>query len=205
MTIDSDMHWQTNPFSARFIRPGAIEYLFTAGQSAAELVEKLRANAWRGQIVGPHGSGKSTLLATLERPLEAAGRRVLSFALHDGQDELSANWIKLARNHEANLLVVDGYEQLRRLSRIELSAIGRWRGWGLLVTAHQDVGFPQLYRTTSSPEVAQAVVERLLPGCEATISRQTVAEHFAAAGGNVREALFSLYDEYARCQPSRPA
>ena len=52
---------KSNPFSTRFIRPGAIEYLFAPGQTADSLIDRLRHNQWRGQIIGPHGSGKSTL------------------------------------------------------------------------------------------------------------------------------------------------
>jgi len=83
----------SNPFSTRFIRPGAVEFLFPAGQTAETLVETLRQHAWQGQIIGPHGSGKSTLLAALVPALEAAGRkcvaaRVQAFErMRDGETE----------------------------------------------------------------------------------------------------------------------
>jgi hypothetical protein len=200
---DSRMLWQANPFSARSIRPGTIEYLFPVEQRVAQLIAKLRAAAWRGQIVGPHGSGKSTLLAALCEPLELAGRRAWMCSLHDRQRRLPLGWIADTLHRRANMIIVDGYEQLGRLSRWELKLQCRWRRWGLLVTAHRDVGLPTLFRTVGSLEVAQAVVERLLPAGDAAISRQMVAEHFAAAGGNVRETLFSLYDEYARHHTGR--
>ncbi len=60
---------QSNPFSTRFVRPGALAYRFPPGESAATLVERLAASGWRGQIVGPHGSGKSTLVAALGETL----------------------------------------------------------------------------------------------------------------------------------------
>jgi hypothetical protein len=55
----------SNPFATRFTRPGAIEFIFPAGESLATLVARLRACDWRGQITGPHGSGKAPLRAAL--------------------------------------------------------------------------------------------------------------------------------------------
>ena len=56
----------TNPFATCWTRPGAIAFHFPPGESAEQLVARLAADNWRGEIVGPHGSGKSTLLETLE-------------------------------------------------------------------------------------------------------------------------------------------
>ncbi len=57
---------KNNPFSSRYIRPGAIEYRFFNGQSIDALVEQFcRSRHRRAAIVGPHGSGKSTLLHSL--------------------------------------------------------------------------------------------------------------------------------------------
>jgi energy-coupling factor transporter ATP-binding protein EcfA2 len=64
---------------------GAVGFRFPPGQSAEQLVEQLRANQWRGQVLGPHGSGKSTLLAALLPAMERAGQRPLVVELHDGQ------------------------------------------------------------------------------------------------------------------------
>jgi len=106
------MSSQLNPFSTRFVRPGAIGYLFHDDQSAADLVQRLRASGWQGQIVGPHGSGKSTLLAALTELLEQAGRRAWRISLHDGQRALPADAMAEACRAGTNLLIVDGYEQL---------------------------------------------------------------------------------------------
>ncbi len=57
---------KNNPFASRFIRPGAIEYLFDQGQSVEGLMDQFcNSLGRRAAIVGPHGSGKSTLLHTL--------------------------------------------------------------------------------------------------------------------------------------------
>ncbi len=197
------MSSQLNPFSTRFVRPGAIEYLFPHGQSAADLVQRLRASGWRGQIVGPHGSGKSTLLAALIEPLEQAGRRAWRIDLHDGQRAPPPGAFAKAHLAGANLLIVDGYEQLSRVNRLRL----RWqlwrRGWGAIVTAHRDIGYPTLYRTSASLALTERVVARLVPSGDPAIDQHVIdhgaiAASFSAARGDVRETLFALYDHFER-------
>jgi hypothetical protein len=186
---------RSNPFSAHFVRPGAIPFLFDKGQNAEALVERLAEAGWRGQIIGPHGSGKSTLLATLDEPLARGGRRAWSVALHDGGRRMPADWACQAKSLSANLIVVDGYEQLSTVSRIRLKARCRRLGWGLLVTAHRDVGLTTLFSTAPTLETTQVVVRRLL-GDAACMPPRIVAECYAACAGNVRETLFALYDRW---------
>jgi hypothetical protein len=57
-----------NPFAAYAV--DRIEYKFAAGEMQ-KLMEALRANNWRGAIVGPHGTGKSTLVRTITPQLPA--------------------------------------------------------------------------------------------------------------------------------------
>jgi hypothetical protein len=196
MKTDRDMPALTNPFSTRFVRPGAIAYVFAPGQSPSDLVGKLSESAWRGQIIGPHGSGKSTLLAALMEPLERSGRRAILFALHDAQRSLPWDRVRQARAESARLMIVDGYQQLSFWNRLRLKRVCRRQGWGLLVTAHRDVGFPTLLRTGPSLDLAQAVVAQLMPAGEIRISPASVAKRFAQYQGNLRETLFALYDLY---------
>ena len=222
MKTTNNMPARTNPFSTRFIRPGAIAYRFPPGFSPDDLVRQLSESAWRGQIIGAHGSGKSTLIASLIEPIERAGRRVLLFALRNGQRSLPRDWVRQARVSNATaglpriasstggqaaggtghvcpvrlLIIVDGYEQLSFWSRLRLKLVCRQRAWGLLVTAHRDVGFPSLLRTRPSLEVAQAVVEMLMSAGESSLSPEAVAKTFADCQGNLRETLFVLYDRY---------
>jgi hypothetical protein len=184
----------SNPFSTRFIRPGALSFLFAEGESALTLVEKLRGHHWRGQIVGPHGSGKSTLLAALLPALDAAGRKVISLSLHQGQRRLPP----LDREALAatTQLVIDGFEQLSWWSRWRVRWLCRRRSAGLLVTAHADLGLPTIYRTQPSEALAQRVVSALLPSAEQEISPADVSRAYTAAAGNLRETLFALYDVY---------
>jgi hypothetical protein len=184
----------SNPFATRFTRPGALPYCFPSGESAAAIVAQLQAHRWRGEVVGPHGSGKTSLLLTLIGPIEATGRRVEWFALHDGQRALPAEFFRLPRDRLPRLIVIDGYEQLSRASRWRLRARCRRRGWGLLVTAHQSVGFPLLAETRPDVETALQIVRRLLPDDRAGITSDDVRRAFESHHGNVRETLFALYD-----------
>ena len=150
-----------NPFATRFIRPGAVPYVFDEGQSTAMLIERLESLGWWAQIVGPHGSGKSTLLAQLTPALEQAGRRPAMFALHDGQRRLPGDWLIEVSRTSARLIIIDGYEQLSRASRFWLKRRCRREGWGLLVTAHDNVGFPKRgIHVTHGKAVDDATVPR---------------------------------------------
>ena len=53
--------------------------------------------------------------------------------------------------------LIDGYEQLSRWNRFCLQRRCKRWGHGLLVTAHSDVGLPELYRTGVTVETAVRV------------------------------------------------
>jgi hypothetical protein len=133
----------TNPFCTRHVRPGAIPYIFPAGESAQQLVERLRENAWRGEIIGPHGSGKSTLVESLVPELRRAGVRPVVIAIHDWSRRLPADWSQtLVRAR--SVLVIDGFEQLPWFARAWVKLRCRLLRCGLIVTAHQPMGLPLL-------------------------------------------------------------
>jgi len=196
----------TNPFATRWVRPGALHYHFANGTSAAAVVERLKKNCWRGAIVGPHGSGKSALLLSLIPLIETAGRRVEAISLHDRERALSAEFTGAIRGKDGlgpapMLPVVDGYEQLGWWARRSLGAMCRRDDCGLLVTVHREIaagGLPILYRTQADLETVQYIIDHELPAHGGLIQPADVAIAFAAAHGNTREALFSLYDLFER-------
>jgi hypothetical protein len=195
---------ETNPFSTRFVRPGAAPYLFPAGQSAGALVKRLAELGWTAQIVGPHGSGKSTLLHTLMPAIQAEGRSPTLITLHDGQRRLSAAAWSAVKVGAPALLIVDGYEQLGRWTRARLRLACRRRGTGLVVTTHRPARLPILYRTTTCIDATRGIVRRLLAHSDSPITDDDIARCFETSGGNVRETLFALYD-LAERPPSQPS
>jgi hypothetical protein len=192
----------TNPFSTCRTRPGALPFLFRAGEDAETLIVRLRGNGWRGQIIGPHGTGKSALLAALVPASERAGQRTLWITLHDGQRRLPPEARRQLQLSAPTLLVVDGYEQLGRWSRFRLSRLCRRRGLGLLVTAHKSAGLPELYRTAADAESLARIVAQLLAGEPCPWNSSDLAERLACHGGNLRETLFELYDLYEQRRPA---
>ncbi len=190
-----------NPFSTRYVRPGAIAYQFIdKRQSAQRLVDQLARQQWCGQIVGPHGSGKSTLIATLIPLIEAAGRRVVLITLHDGERVLPIDLATLAGDSDCDklLVIIDGYEQLSAASRRQLKRLCKDRWWGLLATAHASVGLPDLFQSATSVELAERLVRSLAGEGDSPVMREKLIEFFAAHQGNLREMLFALYDLYER-------
>jgi hypothetical protein len=189
-----------NPFSTRCVRPGALPFLFPPGAGLGDLVERLRAGGWWGQIIGPHGSGKSTLLAALVPELRRLGRLPYPVTLHDGTRRLPAEAeraIFSPRLPDTIVVVIDGYEQLSRWNRWRLKRQCRRRRFGLLITAHIPLGLPDLYHTDVTPDLVQRVVARLAPAeADRPAGPAEVTARLAARNGNLREVLFDLYDLY---------
>src|SRR5436190_6874871 len=152
----------SNPFATRFTRPGAIPYLFPPGQSAVGLLDVLRNHDWWGEIIGPHGSGKSSLLAELLPLLEAPGRRVEVYSLHQGDRTLPMSKAVVKAWNQETQIIVDGYEQLSWWSKRRLQGWAKAHGAGLLITAHEPMGLPSLFRTQPTLDLARKIVSKLL-------------------------------------------
>ncbi len=189
-----------NPFSTRHVRPGAVEFFFSDQATAGDLIDRLAAGGWWGEIVGPHGSGKSTLLAALLAAVEKTSWRPVLVELHDGQRKLPIDLHQAIPAGEKTLVVIDGYEQLSNLARYRVKRFCRRRGCGLLATAHESVGLPPLVSTQTTPALARQVVSHLTRETPIRFADDEVDRLFAAREGNLREVLFDLYDLYeARC------
>ena len=104
--------------------------------------------------------------------------------------------VPFGRPADALVLVVDGFEQLGRLRRVQLKRFCRRRRWGLVVTTHVPLGLPELYRTAPDVALAQRLVERLQRGYNPRIDDSDVAEAYAEHREDLRETLFALYDRY---------
>ena len=196
LTNDELPSRHANPFATCWTRPGAIAFQFPAGESAEQLVAKLAAANWRGEIVGPHGSGKSTLLETLKPHLAAAGRSVSAITLRDGQRRLPAEFFRKSLASSRPLVIIDGYEQLSWPSRLSLHWRCRRASAGLVVTTHTSTGLPLLYHTLPSLQLAEQLVSTLTAQNPSPLTAADVAASHACHGSNLRELLFALYDRH---------
>jgi len=186
-----------NPFATRWVRPGALPYIFAEGSSAMRVIEKLQQNCWRGSIVGPHGTGKSTLLVELARQLARAHRDVEMITLHNGQRRLPAEfWYAIVAKPQC-VIVVDGFEQLGWWPRRRLIWSCRREGRGLLISVHHEnatAGLPVIHRTCGDLAIVQHLVDLELPSHQGVIGADDVSRSFRSRDGNVREVMFDLYD-----------
>jgi hypothetical protein len=184
----------SNPFATRFVRPGATPFLFRDGQTARSVIDTLKDCGWRGAIVGPHGTGKTTLLHTVMPELVASGKKPVTVTLHDGQRRLPFSRTEWRALDGRSVLIIDGYEQLGRSSRTVVWLKQKLQGFGLLVTAHADLRLLTIYRTRGDLDLLNDLVEQCLPCNGGRILAGDIARAFTRRAGNIREALFDLYD-----------
>lgn len=194
----------SNPFSTRFTRPGAMRFQFEQGESCRQLLEQLAAHGWRGEIVGPHGSGKSTLVEHLLPELASAGRLVVRHSLRRGQRRLERSDPPPAEWNCHTQLVVDGCEQLSWWNRWRLWRHCRRSGAGLLVTTHRPLGLPTLRTMRPSATLVRRLARQLWPEHDRLITDREIDLCFEQQERNVRETLYALYDLYElRTSPPR--
>jgi energy-coupling factor transporter ATP-binding protein EcfA2 len=185
-----------NPFATCWTKPGAIAFRFADGECAEQVVARLAGQNWWGEVLGPHGSGKSTLLETLRPLLSAAGRQVTMISLRDRQRRLPRRFLRGALSLPNPLVIVDGYDQLSRLSRAWLRWICQRASAGLLITSHGSTGLRPLIHLEPNLMLVEKLVTELTQFRPTTITRADVAASHACRGSNVRELLFDLYDRH---------
>jgi len=198
-----------NPFCTRHVHPGRMPALDAAGREIdlSRVLARLSEINGSAAIVGPHGSGKTTLLGRLADVLEAEGScaaRVRIGRIGDALAVLAA----LVRGRRGSVVCVDSWE---RLGPIWAHAI-RWCAFvsrtRLLVTAHGVGALPTLWECRPTPAVLRALVARLPCGDTVMppILEADVQRAFRDASGDIREALFLLYDTFeARARSVREA
>ena len=178
-----------NPFSTKFIRPGAITYQCKPGESISYYVDKFLSFGMRGQVIGPHGTGKSTFVITLQKELVAQGYKVCLITLHS-TDKSELKHLRSLDRH--SILILDGFEQLPFWRRWWIIQSTRWRSIGLLTTSHRSFGLPTLLETSVDLETAQNLI-KMLTHSEAPNNLDSLLKKH---NGNLRETFFDLYDEY---------
>lgn len=190
----------SNPFATRFTAPGRIGPRDHDGRTIDidVVLDQLSSLGGTAAIVGPHGSGKSTLLVHLADTLERRGRRVRRVRLRSWRDAATA-LSAIRGSSVCDTVCIDSWDCAGFAVRGVLRMAARLSGCGLLVTAHRDVGLPTLLQCRPTVGLLRAIV-LTLPAKDrwygTWIRESDVSAAFAAHGGNLREALYDLYDRF---------
>lgn len=193
----------TNPFATRFTRPGMLPPLGLHGEpiDAALLLARLP----RGRvvaIVGPHGHGKSTLLAALTKAAAATDPTGTAVRVRSPLD----SWrplVAVLTSRRGGFVACDGWERALPGTAALVRLVAAARGLRVVVTAHGPAGLPVLARCETSPGLLADVVARL-PDHGGLITGGDIDEACRRHAGNLREALYDLYDRFERRARRRP-
>jgi hypothetical protein len=183
-----------NPFATRYTRPGNVQPLNEDGGrfDAEELLAHLAANGGCGGFVGPHGSGKSTRLEAVAAIAAERGMPVRRIRLRRWRDVFRAMWAVVI-TRRGGLVCLDSLEQAGRVGTVWLRCLAFLTGVQMLGTSHTAMGLPTLLTCRTSTALLQRIVEQL-PSHGGSVSEADLIEAFEASNGNLREALFVLYD-----------
>ena len=195
------MNMAVNPFETRWIKPASVSFIPVGFPSISTLLEKLAANRYRGEIVGPHGVGKSTLIQTLQRELTRGDISArLLFARGPFPHSEAPQTMTTLKPHITPdaVLLVDGFEQLSWWTRRQLKRQTVQNQCGLVITTHQTQSLPELIQLqTSLPTVIELIAQlQTNQSAKRLISEQDAKTLYQQFGNNVREILFACYDLY---------
>ncbi|MCC9602375.1 hypothetical protein LOC67_17635 [Stieleria sp. JC731] len=220
---------QSNPFATRFVSPSNVRYRFTHGVSGANpqtidmylegLLTTLRQTR-RGIILGPHGTGKSTLLHTFLPKLQRSFPRVAFEQINNDpslgmigrlKERLRAS--KRIRKElrslpREGLLIVDGLEQLFRLSRMRILKTAATKKITLLATSHQRMaGWNVIHETKPTQKLIQSLAGDLLQETSFEIRKMVdsrLKDCRVTPKTNVRDLWFEMYDLVEDAQSAGP-
>jgi len=206
----SSLRPEPNPFSTRFVRPGAIAYRRVDHGTLDELAVDFfgRCGGWAA-IIGPHGTGKSTLIASLKEKL-AERSQVFAHRFSTTDRKFRELWMEAKHWTQGNVIVVDGYEQMSIYSRWRLGILARRRKTCLLITAHQEYrALNTLWRTSVDEEQAKVIRNVLLSNRPDLLQSHDLEIAWRAARQShptdLRETLMSMYDWVEEQKQKRPA
>ncbi|MGI9177832.1 MAG: hypothetical protein ACR2IT_08250 [Pirellulales bacterium] len=186
----------SNPFSTRFTRPGMLPPLDQEGVPVD--VGRLLAGLHAGglAIEGPHGHGKTNLLHAVLAAAVAAGRPTGFFRI-GSQDWGWRALFLIGRARPETVVGIDGWELLSPGLAGLLRVAATCRRATIVATTHGPARMPVLARCETSPRLLAAIVDRL-PAHGGCIAKTDIDEAFHRHEGNVREALYDLYDRFER-------
>jgi len=181
-----------NPLSID--RVSSLAFLFKTGEWTEHL-EKLKKLNYRAAIVGIQGSGKTTLLRNLDKQLcnlEIKTHLLFVPRSTENQSRLLNNALEKSRN--GAILLIDGIERLGLLKRMSLLNKTR-SAEGLIITSHLTCRLPTWIHCRTNPALMANVLTKLCLDHEEVQTAGAIA--FEKSAGNIRLALFDLYDQFA--------
>lgn len=188
------MNARTNPFASRQME--SLDYQCT-DMPLKEIMARLQTLHYRAAIVGPEGSGKTTLLETIGNRLRETGFKTVFIKFDTENNRLNKNLFIPDRQipFHRHAFLIDGAEQLSRLSRIRLYASAKKAG-ALVITSHRTTKLPILVQTSTSPALLYDLVLKLV-GQQKMTGWQEINRLFEIHNGNIRLALRTLYDTWS--------
>ena len=185
------MRARDNPFRTEQVL--RVRYRLASGTWDG-LLDRFDALGRRAAIVGPQGSGKTTLLEDLAPRLRSRGFGVRELRLDTETPRFEPGVLDrfFASLESRDVILFDGAEQLGFLawSRFERRARA---AAGLAITVHRPGRLSTLLETSTSPELLDDLVEEILGDRAPERTRGLFEKH----GGNLRDALRELYDQFA--------
>ena len=189
------MRAQDNPFASRNM--DSLPYI-PVTTDWSRIRDRLRCLNGRGAIVGPKGTGKTTLMEAMERRLTLEGYNVSLFRLSQDRNLLPREETRevFSGLTGQSALLLDGAEQMSWLAWKACAFRARKTGI-LVVTSHAPGLLPTLVETTTSPQLLQALANRMLPR-DSFLDLTQAQALFQTHHGNLRLAFMELYDVWAR-------
>lgn len=176
--------------------------VFDPGDRSLEgILCRLKDLNYRAAIVGPHGTGKSTCLKFIARSLGAVGLEPVMRRVDGGYPMLRWGqiWGLAGELKSSQVMILDGADHLPWL-KAWLLCLRTRRAGGLIVTSHAPWHLPTLITTAGDVDLLRRLIDRLTGrAMDAHQAEALLMSH----GGNIREALFELYDRAAEGLNSR--
>ncbi|MGY8748092.1 MAG: hypothetical protein ACKVHR_08570 [Pirellulales bacterium] len=156
---------------------------------------RLQELQYRAAIVGQQGSGKTTLLSELVGQLD--GSNISNhhvFLPRETTEHRTIVGCAIKRCRRGAVILVDGVERLGFIQRRRLVTQTK-RGPGLVVAVHRPCKLSTWVHCRTNPELMRSVLLDLGLRDPAILASGNQA--FENSGGNIREALRELYDQFA--------
>jgi len=159
------------------------------------ILHRLESLRYRAAVVGPHGSGKTTFMEELAARLLQTGRQPCLLRINEDNRRYT-----LPDVTPRTIILFDGADHLPWLQWRKLKSRTQ-NAAGLIITSHRHDMLPTLLETTTTPDLLRDLVSEL----SSDVSPDLIDDLFNRHRGNLRDALFNLYDRFASQSSPTPA